>query len=114
MWQGEPRDSSDEEWEAAYAALDPVQQIGWRNRRGQTNEVGERLVRDVFEAADAVHEHAMSEVDGNTQVEDGNGNVGPGASQDQASQRMECSADPVDGEEVALQGNNPIPGTCLP
>ena len=62
--QGEERDSSDEEWETAYAAMDPASQLGWRNRRGPIEGPGERLMRDIFEAADAVHSAAMSHMDG--------------------------------------------------
>jgi hypothetical protein len=66
--QGEDRDSSDEEWDAAYVALDPTAQIGWRGCRAALNSVGANLVRDVFVAADEMHESAMSAVDGNTEV----------------------------------------------
>lgn len=68
LLQGEDRDSSDEEWEAAYVALDPGAQIGWRGCRAALNSVGADLVRDVFVAADEMHENAMSAVDGNTHV----------------------------------------------
>ena len=65
LWQGEDRDSSDEEWSNAYAALGPMAQIGWLNRGIPTNGGAAKLVRDVFVAADAMHEEAMSEMDGN-------------------------------------------------
>ena len=108
--QGEPRDSSDEEWEVAYTALDPAEQIGWGNRRGQMNEVGVPLVRDVFEAADELHEAAMSEMDGNTQLEDDIANVGADAVQDRAYFGRERSVDRIDGEDVAVEGDNSKPG----
>ena len=59
--QGEERDSSDEEWAVAYATMDPISQLGWRNRRGGAEGPAEQLMRDVMEAADAVHSDAMSE-----------------------------------------------------
>ena len=62
--QGEDRDSSDEEWANAYATMDPISQLGWRNRRGANEGPAEQLLRDVFEAADVVHSNAMSEVGG--------------------------------------------------
>lgn len=66
--QGQERDSSDDEWDAAYAALDPIVQNGWRSCRARLNRAGADLVRDVFAAADEMHDSAMSAVDGNTQV----------------------------------------------
>ena len=62
--QGEDRDSSDEEWADAYARMDPISQLGWRNRRGDPPGPAEQLLRDVFEAADDVHLAAMSEMVG--------------------------------------------------
>lgn len=68
-WQGEDRDSSDEEWDAAFAALDPISRIGWANTTGRAPEFGAHLVRDVFVAADELHVNAMSSIDGNTAVD---------------------------------------------
>ena len=65
LWQGEDRDSSDEEWSSAYAALDPMSKIGWGNRGIVVNGGGAQLVRDVLLAADVMHEEAMSAMDGN-------------------------------------------------
>ena len=62
--QGEDRDSSDEEWAAAYASMDQISQLGWRNRRVGVDGPAEQLLRDVFEAADALHSDAMSEMVG--------------------------------------------------
>ena len=61
--QGEERDSSDEEWASAYVAMDPVSQMGFRNRRSSVRGPGEHLMRDIMEAADALHSDAMSEMD---------------------------------------------------
>lgn len=44
--------------------MDPISQLGWRNRRGAIEGPGEQLLRDVFEAADVVHSDAMSEMVG--------------------------------------------------
>ena len=55
-------DSSDEEWATAYAAMDPISQLGWRNRRGSIEGPAEQLMRDVLQAADVVHSDAMSEM----------------------------------------------------
>lgn len=113
MWQGEPRDSSDEEWEAAYAALDPVAQIGWGNRRAEGNEVGAQLVRDVFEAADEMHDNAMSEMEGNTQVEDVPDNVGASPREDRPSLLTDRIVDPLDGMDVSQEGENSLPKTWI-
>jgi hypothetical protein len=103
-WQGEERDTSDEEWEAAYAALDPIAQIGWVNRLAEANAVGADLVRDVFVAADEMHDHAMSEMDGNTQSEEINwaGDVAGGEAT--TSSRTDGSNHPSDSEEVDMEG----------
>ena len=74
--QGEERDSSDEEWETAYAEMDPASQLGWRNRRGPVEGPGERLMRDIFEAADAVHSAAMSHMDGRRSDDNDESHVG--------------------------------------
>lgn len=68
--QGEEKDSSDEEWAAAYVAMDPISQLGWRNRRGVAEGPAEQLMRDVLEAADGVHSEAMSEMVASRNIED--------------------------------------------
>lgn len=108
-WQGEERDSSDEEWEAAYAALDPSAQVGWGHRRGQVTEVGANLVRDLFAAADTMHDHAMSEMDGNTEMEEGSPTVGAGAGEDSPSICVGNRADTLDSMEDGLPGESPNP-----
>ena len=66
LWQGEERDSSDEEWDNAYAAMDPAAQMGWGKRSGHSANAGSsEMVRDVFQAADVVHEEAMEAMDDN-------------------------------------------------
>lgn len=85
VWQGEDRDSSDEEWEAAYAALDPIAQLGWRHHHDSASAVGAHLVRDVFVAADEMHNNAMSEMEGNTFTEGGSEVHGEGTSGREAS-----------------------------
>lgn len=98
LWQGEDRDSSDEEWANAYAALDPMAQIGWLNRGVRANGVVAELVRDVFVAADAMHEEAMSEMDGNAEDDEeirGDGDDGTGAYAGvpvETNMEAECSA----------------------
>jgi hypothetical protein len=118
LCQGLPRDSSDEEWEAAYASLDPVAQIGWRNLPGEGHEVGELLVRDVFEAADVMHDNAMSEmegntevdgntvVEGNTEVEDARGNVVGSAAGALPLLERDSIMNPLDGMDVSQEGEN--------
>ena len=68
--QGEERDSSDEEWTNAYATMDPVAQLGWRNRRAGVEGPARQLMRDILEAADAVHSEAMSELLGSRSSSD--------------------------------------------
>lgn len=71
--QGEERDSSDEEWASAYATMDPLSQLGWRNRRAGVEGPAEQLMRDVFEAVDAVHSDAMLEMGGSSDTIDNEG-----------------------------------------
>ena len=108
-WQGEDKDSSDEEWEAAYRAMDPVAQNGWAHRRGQATEVGANLVRDVFVAADTMHDAAMSEMDGNTPMEEGSEAVGAGAAEDSPPPCVGNQVDTLDCMEDELQGESPQP-----
>lgn len=50
--------------------MDPSAQIGWGNHRAGTEAVGTQVLRDVFVQADELHEHAMSEMDGNSPMEE--------------------------------------------
>lgn len=100
------RDSSDEEWDVAYAALDPIAQMGWGNRRQEANGVDVDLVRDVFVAADEMHDNAMSTMDGNTQV-DSSLYGGADAEEDGESPRTERSVHIVPDMESALEGEHP-------
>lgn len=69
--QNEERDSSDEEWERAYEAMDPSAQLGWGTPQNEVGDGTARLVRDVFAAGDMVHEAALMEVgvDNNNEAE---------------------------------------------
>ena len=102
--QGLEMDSSDEEWEAAYAAMDPIAQLGWVHRRGHAAEVGKHLVRDVFVAADTMHDNAMSEMEGNTEMVEGSPTVGAGAGGDSGSMCAGRGLDTFDSMEVDLEG----------
>lgn len=64
LMQSEEKDNSDEEWANAYATMDPIFQLGWRNRRGGVEGPVDQLMRDIYEAADVVHSDAMSEMVG--------------------------------------------------
>lgn len=110
VWQGEARDSSDEEWEAAYAAMDPGYQSGWENRRREVNGVGDNLLRDVFVAADEVHGDAMSAMDWNTQEEEGGAPIAAGAEGEGASPCTEGSVHLLDTLDTAVEGEHPIRG----
>ena len=44
--------------------MDPISQLGWRNRGNGVVGPAAQLVRDVFAAADVVHSDAMSEMHG--------------------------------------------------
>ena len=70
LWQGEERDSSDEEWDADYAAMDPISQLGFRHNQVEVEGPGAQLVRDVFVVADAMHDDAMSHMGGNNSIGD--------------------------------------------
>lgn len=74
--QGEERDSSDEEWASAFHRMDPISQLGWRNRRGFREGPGDQLLRDVFEVSDAVHSAAMSTMAGGGNDDDDERPVG--------------------------------------
>ena len=107
FWQGEDRDSSDEEWSNAYAALDPMAQIGWANRGVNVNGCGVELVRDVFVAADAMHEEAMSEMDGNAEDEmdtRGCGDDGTGECDGVPSERNMCTESSGDANFEGEEG----------
>lgn len=41
--------------------MDPISQLGWRNRHRGLEGPAAQLMRDVMEAADVVHSDAMSE-----------------------------------------------------
>ena len=111
-WQGEERDSSDEEWEAAYATLDPIGQLGWVNRMPPSNAVGPDLVRDVFTAADEMHDHAMSEMGGNTQSEERDWGGDPIGGEASTSYHAEGRNMHSDNEEVATEGEQTGAGIC--
>jgi hypothetical protein len=103
--QGEERDSSDEEWAAAYVTMDPVHQLGWRNRRARVEEPAEQLLRDVFDAADALHSEAMSDSVGSRRHNDQEGplhNVLPGDGS--VSRPSDDRRSPTSSEEVDQQG----------
>ena len=68
LCQGEERDSSDDEWDIAYAAMDPRSQLGWGNTHVEVEGPAAQLVRDVFVAADAMHDDAMSHMGGNSSI----------------------------------------------
>jgi hypothetical protein len=106
--QGEDRDSSDEEWEAAYVALDLIAQIGWRGCRAALNSVGANLVRDVFVAADEMHESAMSEVDGNTQVVPSGEEVADSAGEASATNCSTGRSEEGHGMEVDSPGERAV------
>lgn len=59
--------------------MDPIAQIGWANRHLQLSALGTNIVRDVFVAADGVHENAMSVMDGNILTEEESQGNGAGA-----------------------------------
>jgi hypothetical protein len=105
--QGEDRDSSDEEWEAAYNALDPIAQLGWRNRWAEVNAVGGDLVRDVFVAADEMHENAMSQMEGNTLMVEGTQGEGADVGEAPILSGMERSMDADNNVNFDTEGEAP-------
>ena len=76
LWQGEDKDSSDVEWGNSYVDLDPISQLGLAHRCSVLRGGGAHLVRDVFLAADLLHRDAMSQMDGNTDIQDALGATG--------------------------------------
>lgn len=110
IWQGEDRDSSDEEWETAYAALDPISQIGWGHRRTEVNAVGSHVVRDVFLAADELHEEAMSEMEGNTRMQEASRRDPIFSREACPSPSSEGAVQADDGMDVEVEGEYPNAG----
>lgn len=101
--QEEERDSSDEEWDIAYAAMDPVAQLGWGHRR-MVSAGGEDMVRDVFVAADAVHAAAMSAMDANKENDDHSGDNGLDGVGESAPMTVEGSVEADDGDFLEMEG----------
>ncbi len=104
--QGEERDTSDEEWDAAYAAMDPLEQTPWGNCRAVATAVGTNLVRDVLAAADDMHDNAMSEMDGNTVMEEDAAveEAGVASGSVSMSSGREANAGPLDSMEENFGG----------
>jgi hypothetical protein len=103
--QGEERDSSDNEWAAAYVTMDPLHQLGWRNRRAGAEGPAEQLLRDVFDAADALHSEAMSDSVGSRRNNDEEGPVHNVPHGDESVSRpsADCRS-PTSSEEVDQEG----------
>lgn len=112
LWQGEDRDSSDDEWDAAYVALDSVAQLGWIHRGAVRSEIGATLVRDVFAAADEMHENAMSQMDGNREVEEEPGGDGASDGEAAASHCREVDMDVFDSMEPEFEGQSASGGSA--
>lgn len=97
-------DSSDEEWDNAYVAMDPISQLGWGNRCVEVDGAATQLVRDVFVAADVVHEDAMSEAAGSTHDEgEGRGSM-EDAAEDTPQSPTEGSMYAASSEEGDVEG----------
>lgn len=75
----------------------------------EVNALGAHVVRDVFVAADEMHENAMSEMDGNTLMDgDSSGNgVGATVREGRRSPCTEPSDPVVDHMEVEREGESP-------
>jgi len=86
-----------------------VLQFGWGHRIAEGNEVGAQLVRDVFEAADEMHDNAMSEMEGNTEVEDVPDNALHSAREERPAQHPDRVVDPLDSMEFSEEGEISIP-----
>jgi hypothetical protein len=109
LWQGEERDSSDEEWDADYAAMDPISQLGWGHKEVEVEGPAAQLVRDAFVASDAIHDVAMSHMGGNNSV-----GVECGDSVDVALQSSSSPSTSVNMElEVINDGNIQGEWFCL-
>lgn len=103
--QGEEVDSSDEEWATAYATMDPISQLGWRNRRLGVEGPASQLMRDVFDAADAIHSDAMSEMVASRDTDDDGSPVNaPQMGEASVSPIGNGSQSPTSSEEVDQEG----------
>lgn len=93
LWQDDERDSSDKEWDIAYAAMDLIAQLGWGNQRGEVEGPAAQLVRDVFVAANLLHKDAMSQIGGNSNIGGECGGSLGATVGDPTSSSTECSRD---------------------
>jgi len=104
LWQGEARDSSDEEWDADYAAMDPISQLGWGHNQVEVEGPAAQLVRDVFVAADAMHDVAMSHMGGNSSIGDECGGSADVAASLSSSPSPSVNMDAETLNDAPLQG----------
>ena len=79
-------------------------QIGW----GRTSVIADAgsadMVRDVFQAADVVHDEAMEVVEGNTPLGDEDVRRGDETERQQASMSPEGSVEPAGGGDGEMEG----------
>lgn len=87
--------------------MDPTAQIGWSRQSVPAYAGTAEMVRDVFQAADVVHDEAMEVVDGNTLQGDEHVRSGDDAGRHSTSMSPEGSVEPIgggDGEMVGVEG----------
>ena len=97
-------DSSDEEWANAYAAMDPVSQLGWGNRGMEVEGPTAMLVRDVFIAADVLHADAMSQMGGNTENGDESSDNMEGSMEEHRMQSTGSTTNTADSVQGGEEG----------
>ena len=106
--QDEERDSSDEEWDLAYAVMDPISQLRWGNRCNVVEGVTTTMVRDVFLAADMLHEDSMSEVGGSTHGDDESGGNAEGDGDDSSTSSTNSSMGTASSDENEEEGEHMV------
>ena len=90
--------------------MDPAARIGWGNRTAGTGAVGAQVLRDVFVAADELHDHAMSEMAGNSPMEEETHAGGDHAEEAKPSYSMNGNMEDFANMEAGLEGENAIGG----
>lgn len=84
--------------------MDPASQLGWRNRRAAVEGPAEELVRDILEAADAVHTDSMSDMAASTENDNGSPVTAEESLAGSVLRRRDGSLSPDASGEVDRQG----------
>lgn len=84
--------------------MDPISQLGWGHKQVEVEGPAAQLVRDVFVAADAMHDVAMSHMGGNSSIGDECGGALDAAAQSSSSPSTEVNMDAGGLNDGNIQG----------